>query len=156
MKHLNALFVLCLLMMCTYTSSAQILTNQRTQIQTSNKSQLFRNVAQRIPAKMDELDKAFSSPEGSFIKLHFKNFDFEGTITSSLKRYDNLFSVVIKSTSSDNTIFSLSKRTNEDKTITYIGRIINEKYADGYELIEAEDGGYILNKIKTDVLLQDY
>ena len=112
MKHLNALFVLCLLMMCTYTSSAQILTNQRTQIQTSNKSQLFRN--------------------------------------------DNLFSVVIKSTSSDNTIFSLSKRTNEDKTITYIGRIINEKYADGYELIEAEDGGYILNKIKTDVLLQDY
>ena len=156
MKHLNALFVLCLLMMCTYTSSAQILTNQRTQIQASSKSQLFRNSSQRVPAKIDELDKAFSSPEGSIVKLHFRNFDFEGTITSSLKRYDNLYSVVIKSSSMENTIFSISKRTNDDKTITYVGRIINENYADGYELIEAEEGGYVLNKIKTDVLLQDY
>ena len=156
MKHLNALLVLCLIVMCTHTSSAQILTNQRTQVQTNNKSQLFRNNSQRVPAKVNELDKAFSAVEGSLIKLHFKNFDFEGTITSSLKRYDNLYSVVIKSSSLDNTIFSLSKRINEDKTITYVGRMINENYADGYELIEAEEGGYFLNKIKTDVLLQDY
>ena len=156
MKHLNALLVACLIMMCSYTSSAQILTNNRTQTQTSSKSQLFRNVAQRIPAKTDELDKAFSTPEGKFVKLQFRNFDFEGTVTSSLKRYDNLYSVVIKSSSLDNTIFSISKRINEDKTITYVGRMINENYADGYELIEAEDSGYVLNKIKTDVLLQDY
>lgn len=156
MKHMNALLVLCLIMMCTYTSSAQIITNQRSQIQSSEKAQLFRNTAQRVPAKRDELDKAFSAPEGSFIKLQFKNFDFEGTLTSSLKRYDNLYSVVIKSSSLKNTIFSISKRTNDDKTITYVGRIINENYADGYELIKAEEGGYVLNKIKTDVLLQDY
>lgn len=156
MKHLNALLVLCLIMICSHTSSAQILTNQRTQIQANNKSQLFRNSSQRVAAKLDELDKAFSAPEGSFVKLQFKNFDFEGTVTSSLKRYDNLYSVVIKSSSLDNTIFSLSKRINEDKTVTYVGRMINENYADGYELIEAEGGGYFLNKIKTDVLLQDY
>lgn len=156
MKHLNALLVLCLIMMCTYTSSAQIITNQRTQIQTNSKTQLFRNSSQRVPAKIDELDKAFSAREGSNVKLHFRNFDFEGTITSSLKRYDNLYSVVIKSSSLDNTIFSISKRINDDRTITYVGRIINENYADGYELIKAEDGGYVLNKIKTDVLLQDY
>ena len=31
----------------------------------------------------------------------------------------------------------ISKRINDDNTITYVGRIINEKYADGY-VIKAE------------------
>ena len=156
MKQLNALFVLCSVMICSYTSTAQIQMNNRSQIQNSGRSQLFRNVSQRVPAKTDELDKAFSAKEGTFLKLHFKNFDFEGTITSSLKRYDNLHSVVIKSSSLNNTIFSISKRINDDKTIAYVGRMINENYADGYELVQDEEGGYFLNKIKTEVLLQDY
>ena len=37
-----------------------------------------------------------------------------------------------------------------------MGRIINENYDDGYELVQDENGSYILNKIKTEVLLQDY
>ncbi len=148
--------MLCSIMMCTYTSSAQIQTNNRSQIQSSNRSQLFRNVSQRVPAKVTELDKAFSAREGSSVKLQFKNFDFEGTITSSVKRYDNLYSVVIKSSSLDNAVFSISKRIGEDRSITYVGRIIHENYADGYELVQDEDGGYVLNKIKTEVLLQDY
>ena len=144
------------MMMCSYASSAQILTNNRSQIQSSNKSQLFRNVSQRVSAKETELDKAFSAREGTSVKLQFKNFDFEGTITSSVKRYDNLYSVIIKSSSLDNAIFSISKRINEDNTIKYVGRIIHENYADGYELVREEDGSYVLNKIKTEVLLQDY
>jgi hypothetical protein len=143
-------------MMCSYASSAQILTNNRSQIQSSGRSQLFRNVSQRVPAKITELDKAFSAREGTSVKLQFKNFEFEGTITSTVKRYDNLHSVLIKSTSLDNAIFSISKRIGDDKKITYVGRIIHENYADGYELVQEEDGSYMLNKIKTDVLLQDY
>lgn len=156
MKPMNALLVLCCIMMCSYASSAQILTNNRSQIQSSGRSQLFRNVSQRVPAKITELDKAFSAREGTSVKLQFKNFEFEGTITSTIKRYDNLHSVLIKSSSLDNAVFSISKRIGDDKTITYVGRIIHENYADGYELIQEEDGSYMLNKIKTDVLLQDY
>ena len=156
MKHLNVLYVLCCFMMCSYTSSAQILTNSRSQIQSSNRSQLFRNVSQRVPAKVIELDKAFSAKEGSIIKLEFKNFDFEGKVTSSVKRYDNLYSVVIKSSTLDNAIFSISKRIGNDNATTYMGRIINENYDDGYELVQDENGSYILNKIKTEILLQDY
>ena len=128
----------------------------RSQIQTSGRSQLFRNVSQKVPAKTSELDKAFTAKEGSIVKLQFKNFDFEGIVTSTVKRYDNLYSVVIKSSSLDNTLFSISKRINEDNTINYVGRIINENYADGYELVQDEVNGYVLNKIKTEVLLQDY
>ncbi|MEO7315736.1 MAG: hypothetical protein ABIW47_11145 [Ginsengibacter sp.] len=156
MKHLNALFVLCIIMMWSNASSAQIQMQNRSQIQTSGRAQLFRNVSQKVPAKISELEKAFTAKVGTNVKLHFKNFDFEGTITSTVKRYDNLYSVVIKSASLDNTLFSISKRINEDNTINYIGRIINENYADGYELVQDEEEGYVLNKIKIEVLLQDY
>lgn len=155
MKHMNALFVLCIMMLYSFASSAQIQMQNRAQPQTS-KSQLFRNVSQKVPAKITELDKAFYAREGSSIKLQFKNFEFDGIVTSSVKRYDHLHSVVIKSSSLDNAVFTISKRIEDNHTIKYVGRIIHENYADGYELTQDEDGGYILNKIKADVLLQDY
>ena len=64
--------------------------------------------------------------------------------------------VVIRSSSLDNTLFSFSKRIEEDSSVSYIGRIINEKYADGYELKKENDGTYSLNKIKTEELIQDF
>ena len=75
---------------------------------------------------------------------------------SSVKKYDNLYKVVIRSSSLDNTLFSISKRIEEDSSVNYIGRIINEKYADGYELKKENDGSYSLNKIQTEELIQDF
>lgn len=148
MKRMYKVLVLCIIIMSSYTAEAQIATSIR-------KDQ-FSKLSERLPAALSELDKAFLAPEGSKLHLNFSNFSFSGIITSSVKRYDNLYSVIIKSSSLDNTLFSISKRTNEDKTITYVGRIINEKYADGYELRKESDGTYALNKIKTEILIQDY
>ena len=53
-------------------------------------------------------------------------------------------------------IFFMKKRINPDKSISYIGRIINQKYADGFELRENTDGTYAMNKIKTDALIEDF
>jgi len=55
-----------------------------------------------------------------------------------------------------NTLLSISKRINDDNTITYVGRIINEKYADGYELKKDNNGNYSFNKIRTEELIQDF
>ena len=147
MKHIYKVFVLCIIM-SSYQAKAQT--------SASSRQNQFSKLSERLPATLSELDKAFLAPEGSKLQLHFSNFSFSGIITSSVKRYDNLYSVVIKSSSLDNTLFSISKRINEDNTITYIGRIINEKYADGYELRKESDGTYALNKIKTEILIQDY
>ena len=59
-----------------------------------------------------ELDKAFLASPGTLIKLQFKNFNFEGTLTSSEKHYTNLHSVLIKSSTLGNTLFfqSLKER----------------------------------------------
>ena len=109
-------------MMCTNTSRVQVQNNTRTE--------LLRNASQRVIAKVKELDKAFSATTGTLIKLQFKNFYFESTLASSVKRYDNLHTVLINSSAFDNSLFTISKIINEDKAICYTGRIINTKYAE--------------------------
>lgn len=148
MKTIKKLLALCIIIMSSYAAQAQILTSSR--------PYLFNNVSEKLPAAITELEKAFTAPEGDTLQMKLNNFLFKGIITSSIKRYDNLYSVIIKSPSLHNTLFSISKRINDDKSITYVGRIINENYADGFELVQGNDGRYALNKIQTEVLLQDY
>ncbi len=59
-----------------------------------------------------------------------------------------MYTVIVKSPALNNTLLAISKRINDDKTITYVGRIINDKYADGYELKKEQNGSYAMNKNK--------
>ncbi|MDQ2720481.1 MAG: hypothetical protein M3Z26_12090 [Bacteroidota bacterium] len=149
MKHIYKV----LLLSCVAITVVSI---AKAQNPTSTRKDQFSKLSERLPVAVSELDKAFIAPEGTKVQLIFSNFSFSGIITSSVKRYDNLYSVVIKSSSPDNTLFSISKRINDDQSISYVGRIINEKYADGYELRKESNGTYSMNKIKTEVLIQDY
>lgn len=127
------------------------------QVTISSKPSLFNNFSANISTAVNELDKAFLGAEGSSIQFNFaNNFSFAGTVFSSVQRYSNLSSVIIKLPSLQNSLLSISKRINDDNTITYVGRIINEKYADGYELKKDNYGNYTFNKIKTEDLIQDF
>ena len=148
MKFMNKMMALCAIVMFSYTAQSQILTSQR--------HSYFNKYAEKLPTTVNELDKAFTTPEGAKIKINFSGLQFNGIVTSSIKRYDNLYSVIIKSPSLNNTLLAISKRINDDKTVTYVGRIINEQYADGYELRKENNGDYAINKIRTDALIEDY
>ena len=148
MKTIKKIIVLFVVLCNFFTSHAQVLT--------SSKPYLFTGSASSVPATIQELDKAFVAKEGSSIQLSFSNFTFTGIILSSVQRYNKLSSIIIKSPSLHNTLLALSKRINDDNSITYIGRIINEAYADGYELKKISEKNYTFNKIKTEDLLQDY
>ncbi|MEO8852156.1 MAG: hypothetical protein ABI359_00155 [Ginsengibacter sp.] len=126
------------------------------QIKTSNRQNYFNKYAERLPANVSELEKAFSTAEGGKVKINFGNFSFFGIVTSSVKKYENLQSIVVKSPDLNNTLLAISRKINEDKTISYVGHIINEKYADGFELRKDNDGSYAMNKIRTDALIEDY
>ena len=139
---------LCIFITCSFATQAQVLT--------SNRQNYFSKYSQSLPTPVTELDKAFTTPEGAKVKINFADFSFNGIVTSSIKRYDNLYSVVVKAPGLDNTILSISKMINPDKSVSYIGRIINQKYADGFELKENNNGTYAMTKIKTDALIEDY
>ena len=149
MKNISKVFVLCITLIASYNTNAQVTTSLR--------PLLFSNFSANIPTAAAELNKAFLGVEGSLIQLNFTtNFSITGTVFSSVQRYNNLSSVIIKVTSLHNSLLSISKRTNDDNTITYVGRIINEKYADGYELKKDNIGNYSFTKIKTEELIQDF
>lgn len=149
MKTISKIPVLCLLL--------TIFSKTNAQVAIASRPDLFSSYSSIISAPVSELDRAFNLQSGSAVQLNFgDNFSFTGTVISSLKRYQNLSSVLIKSTVFKNALLSISKRTNPDNSITYIGRIINEKYADGYQLIEDNSGNYSFTKIKTTDLIQDY
>ncbi|MEP6583322.1 MAG: hypothetical protein ABJA90_03605 [Ginsengibacter sp.] len=127
------------------------------QTASSSKPLLFNKSAASFVATISELDKAFGVKEGSLIQLNFaNNFTFTGTVLSSVQRYGKLSSTIIKSPLLHNALLSVSKRINDDNSITYVGRIINESYGDGYELKKDSNGTYTFNKIKTEDLIQDY
>jgi hypothetical protein len=109
-----------------------------------------------INCSQTELGRIFNTPAGQQISVAFSdNFTFSGTLTSNIVKYANLQTVVIKSPTYSNTIFSVSKITNGDGTIGYIGRIINKNYFDGFELKQDLAGNYQLVKIETDRVIQD-
>lgn len=149
MKTISKIYALCVILFTSYTTNAQVTASSR--------PHLFNDFSENIPTAVAALNKAFLSAEGSSIQLSFNSkFSFTGTVSSSVQRYNNLSSVIIKVPSLHNSLISISKRINDDKTVTYVGRIINEKYADGYELTKSNDGNYSFNKIKTEDLIQDF
>jgi hypothetical protein len=148
MKIVYKAIALCIIITFSFAAQAQILS--------SNRQNYFNRYADKLPTSATELNKVFNAPEGSKVKINFSDFSFNGIVTSSIKRFDNLYSVIVKSPVLDNTILSISKRINRDNSVSYTGRIINQKYADGFELRKGTDGVYAMNKIKTDELIEDY
>lgn len=149
MKTVSKVFALCILLAVTYRISAQGVTAPR--------PDLFNTFSSNIPVPVSELNKAFTANVGAPVQLNFASkFSFAGTVFSSVKKYDNLSCVIIKSPLFHNALLSISRITNDDNTTTYVGRIINEKYADGYELVKDDSGNYKFNKIRTEDLIQDF
>lgn len=148
MKIITKMMMLCVIVFSSYASMAQVLT--------SNRQNYFSKYSQKLPTVESELEKAFQVPEGDKVKINFADFSFNGIIISSVKRYDNLYSVLVKAPGLDNTMLAISKIINPDKSVSYIGRIINQNYADGFELRKENDGSYAMNKIRTDALIEDY
>ncbi|MEP7252707.1 MAG: hypothetical protein ABI683_10015 [Ginsengibacter sp.] len=149
MKTLVKAFVLCTLTCVAFTSRAQIVNSSR--------PTLFKNVSASFAVTTMELDKAFIVKEGSQVQLNFaNNFTFSGVVVSSVQRYGKLSNIIIKSPNLHNTLLSISRRVNDDNSVSYVGRILNEGYADGYELKQGSDGKYAFHKIKTEDLIQDY
>lgn len=131
--------------------------NANSQIVTERRPPLFAAFAKTINFPTTELEKIFTTPEGRIIKLSLgENVGLTGIITSSIQRYNNLQNVIIKLNNLDNTVFGISKRINDDKSVTYIGRIINTKYSDAFELKSDANGNYFINKKNTADLIEDH
>lgn len=148
MKRLAPYALLLLLLALTITSFSQ---NTVTL-----KPKQFNSYPGIISCPETELNRIFNSSPGQNINLSFSdNFSFSGNVTSNIVKYNNLQTAVIVSPDYANTIFSVSRIINKDNSISYLGRIINKNYFDGYELKQNTIGNYQLVKMETDRVIQD-
>lgn len=124
--------------------------------QTTTKPKQFNNFPEKITCSEQELANVFNATPGQVISINFSdNFIFSGSVKSNLVKYSNLQSAVVVSPDYSNTIFNVSKITNDDGSISYIGRIINKSFFDGFELKKNTAGVYQLTKIETDRVIPD-
>ena len=132
------------------------LTTAASYSQTDNRPKIFQNLPETIALTEASLQYAFTASEGQDINLPLSSiFSFPGKVLSNLVKYHNLQSITIRSAVYDNAILHLSKIINDDNTISYVGRIMNERAYDGYEIKRKADGSYNLVKFETGLVMQD-
>ena len=115
---------------------------------------LFDAYPSTIDCPIIELEKVFSLTTGQAVQLTFSGNNFTGVLGTSKHTYQNLYNVIIKLANLQGAIFHVSKIINTDNSISYTGRIINQKFGDGFEL-KRSAGNYYLKKIRTDDVIQD-
>ncbi|MEO7802656.1 MAG: hypothetical protein ABIR81_11675 [Ginsengibacter sp.] len=131
-------------LLCTIVFSALSVVAQNP----DNRPKLFSSVSNKIDYRKAELRNLFKRKQGTSFQLSLNgNSNFAGTILSSVQKYPNLKTVIIKSDGANATVFGVSEITNDDKSITYVGRLTNEKFSDGFELQHDNAGNYFLRKI---------
>lgn len=144
MKIISRTAILCLLIVCFYSGKAQH----------APRPNLFDGYPTSLACPVSELAKIFSLVTGQAVQLTFSDKSFTGVIGTTKHTYANLYNVVVKLANLQGAIFHVSKIINPDNSIRYTGRIINEKFGDGFELKNIS-GNYYLEKIKTDDVIQD-
>ena len=146
MKHFTASLCLVLLTLFAVTGNSQ----NRQAIHLS----LFAGFPTTINCTETQLSSLFTATKGQNIQLSLaNNFTLSGPVTSNLVKYSNLQTIIIKLPGFKNTLFSLSKQTDQNNNNTYVGRILNPLYADGYELKRDAKGNYQLIKIDVEKIL---
>ena len=147
MKTFTTTLCLVLLTLLAVTSNAQ--SNR------SGKPQLFASLPPSIELSEAQLHKLFILVQGQNAELPVTaSTKLSGTVTSNLVKYDNLQTLVIKLPGYSNTLMSISRQT-ENHAVTFVGRIFNPLFEDGFELKRTQNGMYQLQKIGTANTLTD-
>ncbi len=118
------------------------------------KQKLYAEYPETISLSKTIITDAFSYNTGTAVSISLSsNFKFAGTVISNQQKYDNLQTIMIRSSENNESIFQISKITNKDKSISYAGLIINNNAADGY-IIKNNNGIYSLQKFESGKILE--
>lgn len=143
-KNYMILLLLCLTTAVASAQSKSILTGD------------FAHLSNSISVKENILFETFSKHEGQKIDVNFSaTFNFPGTVISQQKIYDNLYTIIIRSSEYNKALLQISKQIKADGSVTYTGRIFSNGGSDGFSIIPDGSGDYQLQKFEKAVVLQD-
>lgn len=113
----------------------------------------FSAFADRLNCTEAQLSALLDKPENTVISFILPGgFEFRGIVQSSVQKYANLKTSIIRSTNFPGAVFSLSKRSDNVSGEQYVGRIMSFQHSDVYEL-QFANGQYNFEKKKFDDLV---
>jgi hypothetical protein len=116
---------------------------------------LFDRYRDSLSCSSYEIEKIFKLAAGSPVEAKLSpEFTIRGHVRASIVKYANLKTVIIDCADMGGAIFSISAR-NEGGSLTYVGRILTNNYADGFELQQDNRGNYQLKKFKVEDVIMD-
>jgi hypothetical protein len=115
---------------------------------------LFGAYPETISLSKTLIADALSYNTGTSVSINLSStFIFAGTVISNQQKYDNLQTIMIRSSENNLSVFQISKITNKDNSISYAGLIINQDASDGY-VIKNNNGIYSLQKFESSKILE--
>ncbi len=113
----------------------------------------FAAYAERINCTEAQLNALINLAENSTAVLTLSGgFEFRGVVQSSVQKYANLKTAIIRSTNFPGATLSLSLRTDANNQAQFVGRILSFQHNDVYEL-QWDNGVYVFQKKKFDNLV---
>lgn len=140
----NLYIILFMLLCISHTATAQT---------PAPKPSQFSAYAERLNCTEAQLSALLDKPEHTVISFTLPGgFEFRGIVQSSVQKYANLKTAIIRSTNFPGAVFSLSKRSDNVAGEQYVGRIMSFQHSDVYEL-QLANGQYSFEKKKFDDLV---
>jgi len=128
--------------------------NSIAQKTSSGKPFLFTNYPAVIDCTEDQLNSLFTGGNDLNVNLSLPgNLTLQGEITNRAIKYNCLQTVSVKLPAFSNILFSVTKRDDAGKNPVYTAYLLNNDYADGYQLKRNRGNTYQLIKIETAKLL---
>ena len=146
MNYLSRVLCISLILVTSLVTKAQ---------QSKSRPLLFERFSDSLTCSSLEIEKLFTLPAGSAIEAKLSpSFTLHGIIRASVQKYSNLKTVIIDCSDLGGAILSVSAR-NEEGLTTFVGRILSDKYDDGFELQKDNRGNYLLKKFKVEEVIMD-
>ena len=106
---------------------------------------LFRSLPEKITLETAFLKSLLNVQTGKEVKLQMGTTALEGKVISSVRKYNNINSVIIRSSNFNGATLTLSSSTKPDGTVKITGRLLSIEHGDLYEL-EKDNDHYVLVK----------
>jgi hypothetical protein len=147
MKNLTTIVCMVLLTLFAITTKAQN--------KPITKPSQFAGLPSNIHCTKAQLGNLFAAAKGQNINVRLTdNFTLTGPVTGKITPYHNLQTIIIEMPSFNNSLLSLSKQIDENNNTSYVGRIINPLFSDGFELKQTTTGDYEFIKIDIATILE--
>jgi len=151
MKNLNAVGLLVVCILAFQTISAQTPAGQKTALlKATTLSQLPSKLECNIPG----LQRLSSSRISDKVALVLGNYEFAGELVEKVQQTAGVQSMNIRSTSIPGALCTISVITEDDNTQKLVGRIINPKSDEVFELTEENNRYFWVKKPKAHLMVE--